>query len=41
MYVWMDVDFLSTKKGKKVNLSVNAMTNFHKTWYVSSGGHKY
>ena len=37
----MYVGFSSTSK---VNLhfpNENAMTDFHKTWYVDSGGHKY
>ena len=37
-YVLMYGGCLSTKK---VNLSVNTMTDFCKTWYAGSGGHKY
>ena len=41
LHEWVDVGSSSTKK---VNLSFsneNAMTDFLKTWYVGSGGHKY
>ena len=29
------------QKGKSSLSNENAMTNFHQTWYVGSGGHKY
>ena len=42
MYRWMDVCKISSTS--KVNLhfsNENTMTDFHKTWYVGIGGHKY
>ena len=41
MYVCTDVGFSSTSKGKPSLSNENAMTDFHKTWYVGSGGHEY
>ena len=37
----MDVGFSSTWKGKPLLSNENAMTDFHQTWYVGSGVHKY
>ena len=31
----------STSKGKPSLSNENAMTDFHQTWYLGSGGHKY
>ena len=39
MYVY--VGFLSTSKVNLHFSNENAMTDFCKTWYVGSGGHKY
>ena len=39
MYVCTDVGFSSTSKGKPLLSNENAMTDFHKIWYVGSGGH--
>ena len=38
MYRCMDVGFSSTSKGKTTLSNENVMTDFHKTWYVGSGG---
>ena len=38
MYVWIDdVGFSSTFQQKKVNLSMNTKTDFHKTWVCGLG----
>ena len=37
MYVCTDVGFSSISKGKPSLSDENAMTDFHKTWYVGSG----
>ena len=39
IHVCTDVGFSSTSKGKPLLSNENAMTDFHKTWYVGSGGH--
>ena len=42
MDVCTDVGFSSTSKVNLCFSNENAMTDFHKTWYVGSGGgHKY